>query len=319
MKYIPKNIDAEISLYKSILESTKAVPWKVDWVTKGLLYLGPQIEDLLGWPHDSWATVEDWTSKIHARDKKRVLDFYSAESLAMAQDHQIDYRLHKMDSDYVWVHEVVHVVREAGGQIASLMGFMFDISEAKKTEQDVLKLQKQLQEFSFKDGLTGVSNRRMFDTVMEDEWLQAQRNHQPLSLIMLDIDQFKQYNDCYGHVQGDDTLKRIAAVLNNACTRSRDFFARYGGEEFALILPETDSKSAIKMAERCRNLIFKEQVAHAQSTVSQILTISIGVDTIIPHHEDDSLNFIEQVDKLLYQAKEDGRNRIAMKVTSRKA
>ncbi len=310
MNYIPENIDAEIALYKSLLESTKAVPWRIDWASKKFDYLGPQIESLFGWSGNSLATVEDWTSRLHARDKKRVLDFYSADSLASATDHEIDYRLLKVDSFYVWVHEVVHVIKDNSGQISSLIGFMFDISETKKTEQDVLKLQKQLQEFSFKDGLTGVSNRRMFDTVLEEEWLQAQRNHQPLSLIMLDIDYFKQYNDCYGHVQGDDTLKRIAAVLNGACTRARDFFARYGGEEFALILPETDRAAAIKMAERCRSLIFKEQILHEQSEVSQILTISIGVDTIIPTHDDNQLTFIEAVDKLMYRAKAGGRNRI---------
>jgi len=310
MKRIPENIAAEIALYKSLLESTKVIPWKVDWVTKQFDYLGPQIEITLGWSCKSWATVEDWTSRLHVRDKKRVLGFYSPETLSKDADHEIDYRLLSMDGGYVWVHEVVHVIKDDQNEIQSLIGFMFDISEAKKTEQDVLKLQKQLQEFSFKDGLTGVSNRRMFDTVMEEEWLHAQRNHQPLSLIMLDIDYFKQYNDHYGHVQGDDTLKRIASVLNGACTRARDFFARYGGEEFALILPETDQASAIKMAERCRNLIFKEQIMHEQSAVSQILTISIGVDTIIPQHDDDSLAFIEAVDKLMYQAKKEGRNRI---------
>ncbi len=310
MKHIPENIDAEIALYKSLLESTKAIPWRIDWATKKFDYLGPQIESLFGWSGNSLTTVEDWTSRLHARDKKRVLDFYRADALASAADHEIDYRLLKVDSTYVWVHEVVHVVKDASGQIAILIGFMFDISEIKRTEHDVLKLQKQLHEFSFKDGLTGVSNRRMFDTVLEEEWLYAQRNHQPLSLIMLDIDYFKQYNDCYGHVQGDDTLKRIAVVLNGACTRARDFFARYGGEEFALILPETDHAAAIKMAERCRNLIFKEQILHEQSEVSQILTISIGVDTIMPRHDDKPLTFIEAVDRLMYQAKVGGRNRI---------
>jgi diguanylate cyclase (GGDEF)-like protein len=211
----------------------------------------------------------------------------------------------------VWIRDVVHVVRNEDGTVNSLIGFMFDISERKKTEEKLATLQKELEILSFKDGLTGVANRRMFDSVMELEWANARRNNQPLSLIMIDIDYFKQYNDHYGHIQGDDCLKRVGKVLSSAATRSRDFLARYGGEEFILVLPETDAESANKVAERCRNLIFKEQIAHENSPVSQILTVSLGVGTITPSHKDESIGFIEAVDRLLYQAKQKGRNRIA--------
>lgn len=173
----------------------------------------------------------------------------------------------------------------------------------------MVTLQKKLEEFSFKDGLTGIANRRMFDSVMEVEWLNARRNNQPLSIIMLDIDYFKQYNDHYGHIQGDDCLKRVAQVLNAAATRSRDFCARFGGEEFVIVLPETDEKSAKKVAERCYKMIFKEQISHPKSQVSQILTFSMGVATIIPTAADNEpLAFINAVDRLLYQAKQNGRN-----------
>lgn len=151
----------------------------------------------------------------------------------------------------------------------------------------------------------------MFDSIIEIEWANARRNNQPLSLIMLDIDYFKQYNDHYGHIQGDDCLKRVAKVLSSAATRSRDFFARFGGEEFVLVLPETDKEAALKVAERCRSLIFKEQIAHAQSPISQLLTVSIGVGTTIPAFKDESVTFINEVDKRLYAAKQKGRNSIS--------
>jgi diguanylate cyclase (GGDEF)-like protein len=185
---------------------------------------------------------------------------------------------------------------------------MFDISERKKNEEELIRLQKELEELSFKDGLTGAANRRMFDSIMDIEWANARRNHQPLSLIMLDIDYFKQYNDHYGHIKGDDCLRRVAQVLSLAATRSRDFFARFGGEEFVLVLPETDAKSAEKVAERCRSLILKEQIPHEKSEVSQLLTASLGVGTIIPSHDADSIAFIEKVDRLLYMAKQKGRD-----------
>ncbi|OYX27616.1 MAG: hypothetical protein B7Z03_13480 [Hydrogenophilales bacterium 32-62-9] len=185
---------------------------------------------------------------------------------------------------------------------------MFDINERKKTEQKLLDLQKELEALSFKDGLTGVANRRMFDSILEMEWAQARRNNQPLSLLMLDIDYFKQYNDHYGHMQGDNCLRQMGQILTSAATRSRDFVARFGGEEFVLVLPETDEASAAKIAERCRNLLFKEQIPHANSPTSQILSVSIGVGTIVPAHGDDPIAFIDKVDKRLYLAKQNGRN-----------
>jgi len=303
-------LDADSADYKTLLESTKAIPWKINWSTLQFSYIGPQIEALLGWSPDSWLTVEDWASRMHPDDRAWVVDFCVAQSKA-GTDHEADYRALTKDGQYIWIRDVVHVVRKENGEVDSLIGFMFDITERKDTEQKLIELQKQLEELSFKDGLTGVFNRRMFDSVMEVEWANAKRNRQPLSLIMLDIDYFKQYNDYYGHIQGDECLKRVANVLACVATRSRDFFARYGGEEFILVLPETDEAAAFKIAERCRNVIFKAQIPHEKSLVSQLLTISIGISTITPTRSDEAIKFIATVDKQLYVAKEKGRNSIA--------
>ena len=300
-------LEADSAVYKTLLESTKAIPWKIDWSTMRFAYIGPQIESLLGWSPASWVSAEDWASRMHPEDRAWVVDFCVAQSKA-GTDHEADYRALTKDGDYVWIRDVVHVVRKEDGEVDSLIGFMFDISERKKTEEKLLSLQKELEALSFKDGLTGVANRRMFDSILEVEWANARRNNQPLSMIMLDIDYFKQYNDHYGHVQGDACLKRVGQALSSAATRSRDFFARFGGEEFVLVLPETDEKSAAKIAERCRSLIFKEQIPHAASQVSQVLTVSVGVGTIVPSHKDESIAFIEEVDRRLYQAKQSGRN-----------
>ncbi len=301
--------DGEIdgAVYKTLLESTKAIPWRIDWQTMRFTYIGPQIESLLGWSPSSWESAQDWAERIHPEDRERVVNFCVAQSKA-GTDHEADYRALTRDGGQVWIRDVVHVVRNDDGEVDSLVGFMFDISERKKTEEQLIVLQKELETLSFKDGLTGVANRRMFDSILEMEWTHARRNNQPLSIIMLDIDYFKQYNDHYGHLQGDACLKRVAQVLSSAATRARDFVARFGGEEFVLVLPETDEKSAAKIAERCRNLIFKEQIPHASSPVSQILTVSLGVGTMTPTHQDEALGFVEAVDKRLYQAKQRGRN-----------
>jgi len=302
-----EKMEPDSTVYKTLLESTKAIPWKIDWATMSFAYIGPQIEKLLGWTPASWVSANDWAERMHPEDREWVVNFCVSQSQA-GVDHEADYRALTKDGEYIWIRDVVHVVRKENGEVDSLIGFMFDISERKKTEDKLLSLQKELEVLSFKDGLTGVSNRRMFDSIMEVEWANARRNNQPLSLLVIDIDYFKQYNDHYGHIQGDECLKRVAQALSAAATRARDFFARFGGEEFVLVLPETDAEAAKKVAERCRNLMFKEQIPHAKSEVSQMLTVSVGVGTITPSHKDEAIAFIEDVDKRLYQAKQQGRN-----------
>lgn len=299
--------EEDSTVYKTLLESTKAIPWKIDWRTMTFSYIGPQIETLLGWAPESWVSVGDWAARMHPEDREWVVDYCVLQSRS-GIDHEADYRALTKDGEYIWIRDVVHVLRNADGEVEALIGFMFDISERKKTEEKLLQLQKELEELSFQDGLTRVANRRMFDSIIQVEWTNARRNSQPLSLIMLDIDYFKQYNDHYGHIQGDDCLKQVAEILSSAGTRANDFFARFGGEEFVLVLPQTDSDAAKKIAERCRKLIFKAQIPHAKSLIGPVLTISVGVGTVIPGHQDESVDFINSVDQRLYQAKQLGRN-----------
>ncbi|MDO8962416.1 MAG: sensor domain-containing diguanylate cyclase [Methylophilus sp.] len=296
-------------VYKTLLESTKAIPWKIDWATMQFAYIGPQIEKLLGWNTDSWVSAEDWIARMHPDDRAVVPNYCIAQSKA-GHDHEADYRALTKSGGYIWIRDVVHVVRDAEGEVTALIGFMFDISERKKTEEEVLRLQKELEHLSYKDGLTDLPNRRMFDSVIELEWLNAKRYRHPLSLILMDIDFFKQYNDHYGHLQGDACLKQVAQVLGQAVTRSRDLIARFGGEEFVIVLPETDAVAARTIAERCQHLIQQANIPHQQSQVANILTISLGVNTIIPSQKDDLFAFIEKTDQQLYQAKQNGRNLI---------
>ncbi len=303
------SIEPDNAVYRTLLESTRAIPWKIDWASASFAYIGPQIEGLLGWAPSSWKTVDDWASRMHPDDRDWVVNFCVSQSQS-GVDHEADYRALTATGEYVWIRDVVHVVRNAAGDVESLVGFMFDISERKKTEQKLLDMQRQLEDFSFRDGLTGAANRRKFDSVFDNEWNEARRNVQPLSLILFDIDFFKQYNDHYGHVQGDDCLKQVARALGSAATRPRDFFARYGGEEFVLVLPATDENAAMNVAERCRQAIFKEQIAHAASPSGQLLTVSMGVCSIIPSSTDTPIQFIDAADRRLYRAKQGGRNRI---------
>lgn len=303
-------MEPDSTVYKTLLESTKAIPWKIDWATMKFAYIGPQIEPLLGWTPQSWVSAEDWAMRIHPEDREAVVNFCISQSKS-GIDHEADYRALTRDGEHVWIRDVVHVVRNPDGSPNALIGFMFDITERKKTEARLVELQKELEALSYRDGLTDVANRRMFDSALEVEWTNAANTREPLSLIMLDIDYFKQYNDHYGHIRGDACLKQVAATLSKAATRTRDFFARYGGEEFVLVLPETDRESALKVAQRCRALILEEKIPHEKSQVSPYVTISLGVSTIVPTSLDHRINFLERVDERLYAAKQLGRNCIA--------
>jgi diguanylate cyclase (GGDEF)-like protein len=244
---------------------------------------------------------------MHPDDRDYVVEFCVSQSRA-GVDHEADYRALTQQGDYVWIRDVVHVVRK-DDEVEALVGFMFDISERKKTEEHLSRLQKQLEEYSFQDGLTGIANRRMFDTVMEREWGNAQRTGLPLSLLILDIDYFKQFNDHYGHIKGDECLRQVAQTLSLAANRPRDFIARIGGEEFVWLLPETDAESARLVARKCLHLIRQQQIAHEFSPVSPLLSVSLGVGTTVAPLQATAVDFIEQVDKLLYRAKHNGRMR----------
>ncbi|EJM98405.1 sensor domain-containing diguanylate cyclase [Herbaspirillum sp. YR522] len=304
-------MEPDSAVYKTLLESTKAIPWKIDWASMKFAYIGPQIEALLGWTPESWVTAEDWAMRIHAEEREAVVNFCISQSKA-GVDHEADYRALTRDGEHIWIRDVVHVVRNADGSPNALIGFMFDITERKKTEARLIELQKELEVLSYRDGLTNVANRRMFDSALEVEWANAVNNRTPLSLIMLDIDYFKQFNDHYGHIRGDECLKQVALLLEKSATRTRDFFARYGGEEFVLILPEADARAALQVAQRCRKLVQDEAIPHAKSQVADVVTISVGVSTMVPSSQDHRIAFMEQVDRRLYRAKQLGRNCIAV-------
>ncbi|WP_213881678.1 sensor domain-containing diguanylate cyclase [Pseudomonas sp. dw_358] len=301
-------LDVPSRVYQTLLESTKAIPWHIDWATMTFTYIGPQIEALLGWPQDSWQSVNDWVERMHPEDRDYVVDFCVSQSKA-GVDHEADYRALTRDGHYVWIRDVVHVVRQEG-EVQALIGFMFDISERKKQEEQLAHLHRELEALSYQDGLTGIANRRRFDNTLAKEWSEAQRSGQPLSLILMDIDCFKQYNDQYGHLRGDECLKRVGQLLSLAAQRPRDLVARFGGEEFVWLLPDTDAEAARELAEKCRVLVRQQRIAHELSPVAPVVTLSLGVGTVMPSPEQSSTSFVEQVDRALYQAKREGRDRV---------
>ncbi len=168
----------------------------------------------------------------------------------------------------------------------------------------------ELERLSSLDGLTGIANRRYFDTVFDREWRRAMRETESLSLIMCDVDFFKQYNDCYGHQPGDECLKLVASSLADAMQRPTDLVARYGGEEFVVLLPGTHARGAIKVAERVRQAVLDLQLPHEQSAVNECVSISLGAATVAPMIKHRPGELLLAADQALYAAKKAGRNRV---------
>jgi diguanylate cyclase (GGDEF)-like protein len=185
------------------------------------------------------------------------------------------------------------------------------ITERKLAELKLQEVNRLLEHQSATDGLTGVANRRSFDSTFEHEWRRNKRQQSPLSVAMLDIDCFKQYNDQYGHLAGDDCLKAIAKALQSHMRRPGDFVARYGGEEFVVVLPNTDSAGAATILQDALHCIRESPILHTSSKVGRgIVTVSIGCATIIPSENDSHSEFLHLADQALYKAKANGRDQL---------
>ncbi|HTJ92540.1 MAG TPA: diguanylate cyclase [Pararobbsia sp.] len=182
----------------------------------------------------------------------------------------------------------------------------------RRSQQQLLETNLELQRLTHSDGLTGLSNRRYFDEYLLAEWRRAERERTELGLLMIDVDNFKSYNDTYGHVRGDEVLKRVAQTLQHAANRPADLAARFGGEEFAIVLPGASNGGVRLLAERVRLEVETLALVHAGSTTGTVLTISVGGASTAPEAGGAATRLVEAADLALYQAKRNGRNRVVI-------
>nr|WP_204663129.1 diguanylate cyclase [Fusibacter tunisiensis] len=185
-----------------------------------------------------------------------------------------------------------------------------DVTERNEARRQLLERQEILNELSYTDALTQIPNRRSFDEKLALMWSLAKSNRSPVSLIMIDIDYFKIFNDTYGHQEGDRCLKQVAQVLNSRTMRHTDVVARYGGEEFACILFNTIYEGAREVAEKFRSSIEFLRIPNQGSPLNQILTVSLGVATVVPERDQPAEELIKASDEALYRAKNFGRNQV---------
>lgn len=180
------------------------------------------------------------------------------------------------------------------------------------SQQQLLDTNLMLQRLMNSDGLTGLSNRRHFDEYLELEWRRAMREQQQLSLLMIDVDYFKAYNDSFGHLAGDEALRQVAEAIRGSCSRPTDLPARYGGEEFSLVLPNTSPGGARLIAEKLRQTVLALNIPHTAPEADARLTVSIGLATLTPGVGSHSRQLILAADKGLYLAKNNGRNQVGV-------
>ncbi len=209
--------------------------------------------------------------------------------------------------DYETLHMVIVIIMVVGATMVA------SASEVRKILIEVLLKQVLSEQASWEDKLTGIGNRRSFDVNFANKWSQACRSKVPLSLMMVDVDFFKKFNDTYGHQAGDDCLRQVALALDGCARRAGDSVTRYGGEEFAVVLYHTSLNDAQNISERMLTAIRKLNIKHEQSP-HEIVTISMGLATILPTHHDDMQKLVEEADKCLYRSKEHGRNRVEWQI-----
>jgi diguanylate cyclase (GGDEF)-like protein/PAS domain S-box-containing protein len=270
------------------------------YVTSAVENLGWRPEDLL---------TQNGIQIIHPDDQLRAQSIMNELSTG-CEVAMIECRVQKPSGEYVWVEASLRLVRDSdSGQPTGILNVVRDVSERKKAEQKLQEAYHAVEALAVTDALTGLANRRQFDQYLSTEWRRSMRDRQPLSLIMLDVDKFKDYNDTYGHQRGDSCLKQIAEACMDVVARPGDLVARFGGEEFVVILPNTENDGAMQVAEQICEALRNRRLPHS-GNLPGIVTISAGCATVIPKFGKHAPELVEVADLALYKAKHEGRNRV---------
>ena len=304
-------------LYRSVLNASPDDITITD-LEGHILMVSPAEKKMFGHTDDSKEYLEmnisDFIVPEEREQAKRniALLFQEGEELKSNEYHAV-----RKNQSLFHIEVNSGLIRDLNGKPSKMVFVIRDITQRKLAERKIQQLLEQMetekndaQLNSITDSLTGLTNRRYFDEMMEKEFFRLKRSHSKLSLIMLDVDYFKRYNDAYGHIAGDDCLRQIGKVLRMVASRSTDIAARYGGEEFIVILPGTDSIGAKALAKRIAKAINILAIPHKDSMISPYVTVSMGVLTAFPANYDKPEQLVALVDETMYKAKNEGRNRI---------
>ncbi len=291
-----------------LTESSPDVMLLVD-LSGRILYSTSAVKRMLGYLPVELHRKSFQTDLMHPDEIPAYLDALDAVR-CQSETRTLIYRVNRKDGSWMWAEGCITIYREESTQYPiGYVNVLRDITHRKAAEDRLQLAYNELEVLAAIDSLTGVANRRHFDAVLDAEWKRAARNGTTLSMLLIDVDFFKNFNDIYGHIAGDDCLRDIAATASQCIRRSTDLVARFGGEEFAVVLPETDELGASALAERIRAAVQSHGVRHA-GNVHNVVTISIGCASMIPSRGRTSLDLIEAADKALYRGKSIGRNAV---------
>jgi diguanylate cyclase (GGDEF)-like protein/PAS domain S-box-containing protein len=306
----PLDAAAELALYRLVIENV------ADMITRGdrnlkRAWVSPAAREMLGYePAELLGAIA--YDIVHPDDRGRA----RATIRKLGPDHpqlDLDFRMRRKDGAWIWVEARYRHIPEDDGVLAVLR----DITARKVAEERLAEANEKLadanlalQALANRDGLTGLANRRCFDVQFAEEFHRAARQSQPVALLLIDVDSFKAFNDHYGHLPGDDCLRRICEAIRAMLQRPGDLAARYGGEEIAVVLPGTDQTGALRVAERIRTAVAALAIAHRGCDLG-VVSISVGVSALVPSaNADRPDDLIVAADQALYQAKLAGRNQV---------
>lgn len=309
-----QQLEVELALLKEkeqqlelVLKSTGVGIW--DWhVQTGEAIFNERWANIIGYTLEELApvSIDTWTQYAHPEDLVESDRLLKCHWAGKTEYYIFESRMLHKDGHWVWVYDTGQVIEwESEGVPRRMIGTHLDITEQKLIIAKLNQANQELKQLGYIDPLTQIPNRRSYDEHMKDAIAMARRNQQTLAVLMIDIDNFKKYNDHFGHEQGDKALVLVAQAITHSLKREIDFAARYGGEEFVVILPGTSEEGAKIVARRILHEVIEKQIQHPSSTFGGVLTVSVGLS--FSHTNYTSL--LNQADMALYQAKSNGRNR----------
>jgi len=304
---IEKKLRKIVAQHSLVLENSRDVIVLSDF-RGNRSYVSSSAEFLTGWTAEE-LLKQSGIDLVHPDDLPNV-KLALRKLRSSAEGSLIECRIRAADGRYIWVESSLCIAHDPEtGAPSGILNMIRDIEERKHTEEQLASAYRTVEALAVMDPLTGLSNRRRFDQCLTKEWRRALRDKKPLSMLLIDADLFKSYNDSYGHPHGDSCLKQIAKAALEVVTRPSDLVARIGGEEFAIILPNTRNLGAMQVATALCEAMRRRNVTHKGSPYG-IMTISVGCATLIPRAGQQPIDLIEKADSALYQAKSDGRNRV---------
>jgi diguanylate cyclase (GGDEF)-like protein/PAS domain S-box-containing protein len=298
-------LQAKEAVFRLLAEESSDMVTRIG-MDERIHYISPSSARVVGWrPEQLMGTSA--LAGVNAEDLPRVEQMVAALKRGEAEDARIVYRSRHREKKEIWIESTMRVTKDFGtGEINGVVAISRDMTEHKSLEQKLAAL-------ATMDGLTGIANRRHFDERLENEWARAGREGTTLSLLLIDVDHFKKFNDEYGPLAGDACLQAVAKILAEQARRPADVVARFGGEEFVLLLPNTDATGCRQIGEAIRQSLAQLGIVHALNLPSKQLTVSVGgTTTSCGGAQASCLSLVEAADCALYSAKKDGRDRLVM-------